>query len=316
MHFVHPIRLPRGYLALFRYVAQFAATLILLLRARPAVVFVQSPPNLAVLCAFIYRRLTGSHYVIDAHSAALLSAWWTKPAWFNSLLAKEAIATIVTNEHLQEVVAKWGARSFLLRDVPTDFTTPTPTPLRQGFTITVVNTFARDEPLSEVLEAARQELDVQFLVTGRKPMSPSAIVSSAPSNVRFTDFLPNDEYYRLLASSHAVVCLTTRNFTMQRGACEALSLARPIITSDWPLLRTHFRMGTVHVDNTAASIAEGIRLMRKDYARYESEVRSLRILVQQQVESDLQRLETLVQSTLEQGSRRNAFFSRRGVRSH
>ena len=31
-----------------------------------------------------------------------------------------------------------------------------------------------------------------------------------------------------------ILALTTHDHTMQRGACEAVSLGVPIITSDWP----------------------------------------------------------------------------------
>jgi hypothetical protein len=94
--------------------------------------------------------------------------------------------------------------------------------------------------------------------------------------VVFTDFLPNEDYFRLLRSSHAVMSLTTRDHTLQCGACEALSLERPIITSNWPLLQEYFCRGTVHVDNTPAGIRQGIESLRRDYSRYEAEVTELR----------------------------------------
>jgi hypothetical protein len=303
MHFVHPINLPRGYLALVRYVVQFVATMALLFRARPAVVLVQSPPHLAVLCAYLYQRLTGAPYLTDAHSAALLSPWWTRPRWLNSLLARGAIATVVTNEHLGGIVTGWQGRAFVMRDVPSDFGPATGGATPKTFTVTVVNTYAPDEPLSEVLQAARLEPSVQFFVTGRTPGHAQPALARAPENVRFTDYLPNDEYYRLLASSHAVMCLTTRDYTMQRGACEAVALGRPIITSNWPLLKEYFSQGTVHVDNSANSIAEGVRLMIEEYARLETEILSLRMKFRQQVETDLRRLERLVEDELQRRRR-------------
>jgi hypothetical protein len=69
-----------------------------------------------------------------------------------------------------------------------------------------------------------------------------------------------------------------RDHTMQRGACEALSLGRPIITSDWPLLRSYFAAGTVHVDNTAPGIASGVRRLVSDLDTYHAEIDELRTL--------------------------------------
>jgi glycosyltransferase involved in cell wall biosynthesis len=117
-----------------------------------------------------------------------------------------------------------------------------------------------------------------------------------PANVHFTGYLPNETYYALLANSQAVLCLTTRDHTMQRGACEALSLGKPIITSDWPLLQTYFHAGTVHVDNTPEGIRQGVLVLKADYGRYQAGIRQLQIEQQrewqQKVTLLIQRLET------------------------
>jgi len=72
------------------------------------------------------------------------------------------------------------------------------------------------------------------------------------------------------------MCLTTRDHTMQRGACEALSLGRPIVTSDWPLLRDYFGRGAVHVAATPASIAAGVRRIVAEHAALSRDVVALR----------------------------------------
>jgi hypothetical protein len=59
---------------------------------------------------------------------------------------------------------------------------------------------------------------------------------------------------------------------MQRGACEAVWLAKPIITSDWPVLRTHFHKGTVFVDNSVKGIQQGIQAMRKSQQMLTQEI--------------------------------------------
>ena len=61
-----------------------------------------------------------------------------------------------------------------------------------------------------------------------------------PANVSFTGFISYAEYLGLLQDSTGVMVLTTRDNTMQRGAYEALSLAVPIITSDFKVLRDCF----------------------------------------------------------------------------
>jgi hypothetical protein len=63
---------------------------------------------------------------------------------------------------------------------------------------------------------------------------------------------------------------------MQRGAYEAVYLARPVVTSDFDLLRRHFCKGSVHVANTVEAIADGVRRMRDNLDRFRLEIEELR----------------------------------------
>ena len=84
--------------------------------------------------------------------------------------------------------------------------------------------------------------------------------------------LPDEEYFGLLQAVQAVMTLTTDNHTMQRGACEAVWLGKPIITSDWPILKEYFDKGTIHVDNSAQSIREAVIKMQKEREKLEDEI--------------------------------------------
>lgn len=294
----------RGWLsAPYKYGYQAIQTLRLLFRERPQVVFVQSPPSFAVLFVYLYCALTGAKYLIDAHSAALLLWVWTWPGWLHRFLARRAVATIVTNEHFQQRIQSWGACAFVLRDIPTTFERNDDYPLDGSFNVVVVNTFSQDEPLAEVLEAAKNLPHVRFYVTGKKKMASSDTLALAPANVHFTDFLPDSAYYALLNNAQAVMCLTTRDHTMQRGACEALSLGKPIITSDWPLLRTYFHAGTVHVANTTESIRQGIAEMNTHYNLYETGIKALQQEQRREWEEKVLALTHLIQNSLRKPNR-------------
>ncbi|HSL45268.1 MAG TPA: hypothetical protein VK897_17675 [Anaerolineales bacterium] len=294
LHFLQ-VTSERGVLsALFKYPLLAIRTLSLLFRKRPRLVFVQSPPGFAVLFVYLYCALTGSRYIVDAHSAALLLPFWTKPRWLWAGLARKALTTIVTNEHFAQLIRSWGARALVIRDIPTTFPEGGAYPLNGDFNVTVVNTFTPDEPLEQVLEAANGMEGVHFYITGRRSRGNPKLLERAPHNVTFTDFLSTEQYYALLRGSHAVMCLTTRDNTMQRGACEALSLARPIITSHWPLLKEYFHQGTVHVDNTSTGIRQGVQNMLSRYDEHVAGIHSLQIRQQSEWQQKLQELAALI----------------------
>ena len=62
---------------------------------------------------------------------------------------------------------------------------------------------------------------------------------------------------------------------MQRGGYEAVALGKPLVTSDWGLLRETFSRGTVHVRNEPAAIADGLRRAIADRERLAVEMQSL-----------------------------------------
>lgn len=262
----------------FKYPRQLLRTYRRLLQDRPRVVFVQSPPSFAVWSVAVYAALRGARFVVDAHSDAFQRGRWTRPRWLNRLVARRAAATLVTDPHWAEMLRGWGAEAVVIPDVPTDYSvsaTPSGRIDPEEFMVAFVNTWADDEPLDAVMEAARRLPQVAFKVTGR-PQGHESITRNAPPNVQFVGYLPDPAYYELLGRASGVMCLTTRDHTMQRGACEALSLGRPIITSDWPLLRSYFAQGTLHVDNTADGIERAVITLVGQHDRLAREVEALR----------------------------------------
>lgn len=252
-------------------------TVQLLVTRRPRVLFVQSPPTPAVWLVAAYAAATGASYVIDAHSDAFERARWTRPHALNRMLARRALATLVTGAHWAERINRHGGRAIIIPDIPREPDPGSAMPLPPGFHVMVVNTWASDEPLQAILQAAREVPEVRFHVTGKRDDRFQAL-TDVPPNVQFTGFLDHGDYVALMRAADAVMCLTTRDHTMQRGACEALALMRPIITSDTALLREYFAGGTVHVDNTSDAIRRGIREMMGHYDRYVRSIRELREL--------------------------------------
>lgn len=293
----------------WRYLRSFVATLRLFARERPTLVFVLNQPVFLVLAAYLYSHVRRCPYVIDHHSGAFnyRQAKWSLPLL--RLLCRHASLSIVTNPHHAEILRGWGCRVRVIADVPFDFAMreegppldeiPAAGSFRERrsdrSSVVMVSTFSRDEPLEAVLEAARRLPEVDFYVTGSLKRADKRLLVRAPLNVTFTDFLPDRDYVALLRTSQAVLALTTRDHTLQRGAYEALSLGRPIITSDWPLLREVFCRGAVYTRNDARSIEGAIQstLQRED--QLASQVRDLRAERRNRFESLAGELENLFQ---------------------
>ncbi|MBN1557143.1 MAG: glycosyltransferase, partial [Lentisphaerae bacterium] len=96
-------------------------------------------------------------------------------------------------------------------------------------------------------------------VTGRVPPEwRERVRREAPPNVTFTGFLPDPDYVAVLNEADVIVVLVTVGRTQQQGGAEAVAVEKPLVTSDWPVLRDYFEDAAVFVQNEPAAIAAGI----------------------------------------------------------
>jgi glycosyltransferase involved in cell wall biosynthesis len=258
-HLIHYLGFKRPLHAPLKYALQAYATAGVLARERPDVVLVAVPPVFAALPVLAHARRHAARVVIDAHTGIFDHPRWRWLLPLTRIVCRHADAVVVTGPHLARTVASWGARPIVIGDVPVEFGAGRPPAPCAGPRVVVVNTFSIDEPIAEILEAARQLPDARLFVTGDLRAAPAAAAADPPSNVTFTGFVAEEDYAGLLRAADVVVVLTTRDHTMQRGAYEALALGKPLVTSDWGLLRETFSRGTVHVQNRAPAIAAGVR---------------------------------------------------------
>ncbi|MBX3441608.1 MAG: glycosyltransferase family 4 protein [Planctomyces sp.] len=242
----------------FKYVSQTFKTLWALFRERPSVVFVMAPPIIAAIPVWLYCLLTGAELVLDAHSGAFDNPRWKGLQWLQRFLSRRAATTIVTGDHFRKLVESWGADATIVTDVPVLFAEPQPVDLPAGVNLVLVCSFCSDEPIAEFLRAAAAHPDVHFHITGNPKGLAAEIRRLAPPNVRLTGFLSDAEYVGLIQAADGVMALTTMDHTMQRAAYEAVYLNTPVITSDFPILRSAFPLGTVHVEPTESGIRDGI----------------------------------------------------------
>jgi glycosyltransferase involved in cell wall biosynthesis len=298
LHCIHYLTFQSPLQAPVKYVLQAIRTLQILFGERPEAVHVQNPPFVCGLVVYVYCVMTGARFVTEHHSAAFDPPWdWAGP--MQRFVARRAVTNIVTSEHWADIMRAWGANSLVMHDPFLELPEGAPYPLAEGFNVVFVGTFADDEPIEEVVRAAAKVPDVKLYVTGNLRKAPPGLVDAAPDNVTFTGFLDmNREYLGLLRSADAVMVLTTRDNTLQLAGCEAISVGKPLITSDWAYLRALFEQGAVFVDPCAESIAAGVREVRARHEALAKTIEPFKRARQREWKDRLTRLKELVSEAL------------------
>jgi len=243
----------------FRYVWNSILTLLAVVRHRPRVLFVQVPSVVLGCLAIVISVVARFRVVVDAHNAVLENAAKAKyplRALYKFVL-RRADLVIVTNTALAERVEKLGGLACVL---------PDPVPPFQandaGFvsssTVVVVSTWAEDEPLAAILQAAKLlPITLSLTITGR-PRGAHAQAAKQSPRVTVTGYLSDDDYVELLRNARVIVDLTTREDCLVCGAYEALALGRPLVVSDSRALRGLLLDGAIYTRNESEDIASAI----------------------------------------------------------
>ncbi len=250
-------------LTLLKYALQSLKTFWLLVRDRPAVVLVTSPPVFAILPVYVYSVLFRARFAIDFHSGCFVEAHWRRWDWLHRFCARRATLNLVHNADNAKSMEPWGARHIVFPSLPPDLSAagtaaaPRNELESNGKPRAVyICSFKSDEPVEAFLDAAKAVSEVDFFVTGK---APSGLESSLPPNVKLTGFLSDADYNELLAGQDLVIALTTRPGTLLYGAQEAIALAKPLVLSRTSTLETVFTGGAVFADNAPEALAAGIR---------------------------------------------------------
>jgi glycosyltransferase involved in cell wall biosynthesis len=173
----------------------------------------------------------------------------------NDWMMRRCAGVIVTNRPLATLVRSSGGRPFILNMVASR-----PQPRRPGARPTILAplSYAFDEPVRELLDAAALAPEVHLTITGQ---APDWVVRAAPENCTFTGWLERSDYEALLSRATGVICLTNRELTMQMGAFEALEHGIPMLASATEVLRDYLDHGGVVFadDHSPGALAAGLR---------------------------------------------------------
>ena len=254
-----------------RYLRLGTSTIALLWRTRPALVFMQTPSVVLAMLVVAVRPFCGRYRIVmDAHNEAVAPyayTQWPVPLMHRFTL-RAADLVLVTNAALAKDIERIGGRPHVLPDrIPTAPIPPRQLPKEVPFRVMVVATYAADEPITEIIEAARElGPDYLFSITGRETKLPAAQRATLPANVRQTGFLPEHDYWVLMGQSHAMLDFTLKPNCLVCGAYEALALHRPMILSDNPATVALFgEVAVFPASHAASDIAASVRECARRY---------------------------------------------------
>lgn len=248
---------------IIRYVRQWRETVATLKGLRPSTVIVMQPPVMA-LWAARFGTARDTQIVADLHTGVFTDPKW-KWAWKGILRSQRQRGggVIVTNESLAERCRSYGVRTFVLDDaVPRRVGKASATPedgrlarLEPDEYVLVPLAYAADEPLDEILDAARAVPDRTWVFTGR---APDTVRAKAPGNVLFSGFVSKSDYDWLAANAGAILACTTEEDTMQRAGYEAVSWERPLVTTRTRVLTAYFGDAAIFAAPTAGELSSAV----------------------------------------------------------
>ena len=251
-----------------RYPFSFIKTLIILLRERPRILFVQNPSMLLATFSCVYGLISDTHIVVDRHTTFRLSKphkgsfkiWLFMQLHYFTL--KYADITIVTNSFLADLVKKADGEPAVLPDALPELAPTNLYKLRAKINLLLISSFDLDEPIQAVFESMGKTIDkdICLYVTGNYKKLDPDLKNKIPVNVELMGFIPEQTFINMLFSVDAVIVLTTAEYCMLCGCYESVAAEKPLITSDKSVLKEYFT-DALFADNTPDSIGEQIEKM-------------------------------------------------------
>ena len=242
--------------------------------------------------------------VIDAHTASFYFPW-SVFRFVGKYVMKRALVVLVSNQKVAELASThYHVRPQILEDRIPNFKDGrieagqergTGTIKRKNdakleeFKIAVIASFAPDEPIAEIMEAAVSLPEIKFHITGPKERARNLLTGKGRlDNVIFSGMSDSRTYVSLLQEMDCIMVLTKRDGTLLAGATEALALEKPLITSKWGPLQNYYSLGTVHIDNSPQQIRDAISKVRAQKTALGEEMRILRLQRSQEWERKFQ----------------------------
>ncbi len=266
-----------------RYLCRIRKTFGLIRNGETRVLIVQNPSIVLATYAVFLRFLYRYKLIVDAHNEAIQPYVHDNAIvrFVSRQLMKRADLTIVTNGFLANIVEDCGGTPFVLPDripqvAPRDESNGVV--LNEGtFNLVLIATYAADEPVREVIEAARHlQGAITLYVTGNEKKLDAEYRDSLPDNIVFTGFLSNEDYWGYLRAADAIIDLTSMDNCLVCGAYEAVAVETPLILSNNKASMAYFSKGTLFSDNSTEDIGKLLAALPGKHAQLCDDMKTLR----------------------------------------
>lgn len=257
-------------------------TLSILFKICPGKLIIQNPSMALAALTVFFKPFFGYKLIIDRHSNFKFHTVKDpslKFRFFHLLsryTVRKADLTVVTNTFLAQVVQDWGGQPFILQDKLPTLHLAGKTKLEGQRNLALVFSFSADEPVKEVLLAARAlPPDVVFYITGNWKRLDRSLLENLPPQVRLTGYLSEKDFQTLINSVDAVMAFTSQDHTLLCSAYEAISLGKPFLTSDTSALKAYFRKGVLFTKHDAHSMVKSMTMILEESQKRSDMIREL-----------------------------------------
>ncbi len=263
------------------YAFKSLKTLALLIRKNPETVWLQLPPSFLLHLTFVYKFFFNQSLVIiaDCHNASFRAPWINIPG--TEMLLNKCDFVLVHNTGIMKHGINNGVnkdRIHVLEDPPAVIDSNIKTHTAARPKIVFPCSFNKDEPIVEVLRAARLMPEIDIAITGNYHRAEGIHnLEELPGNVELTGFMTALEFDQLITNADAILGLTKLEDIQLSVASEALGVGKPMILSNTRILQRLFYQGAVFVDSFSVnSIADGCKEALTNAEKLKSEVAQLR----------------------------------------
>jgi hypothetical protein len=256
--------------SIIKFPIQFFKTIIYLFKTKPEIVIIEFCQPIIGLSSFIYKYFYGKKIIVDMHSGPFVSKKWQFFKPITHFVLKNSDLILIHDETIKEKLIFEKNKKIVVLHDPIFFKKSPSLNNKEYFVFPA--SWDKDEPIKEIIKASFLLKNIEIFITGKKRIK----IHEVPQNLKFTGFLPDEDFYNLLKNSKGIISLTKWDYTLTFASFEAINLEKPLIVSNKKSFRKFFGDSVIYVENEPYSIAEGIKNLILNYDFYLNKIKDFK----------------------------------------